>query len=96
MNLDHWPDGERAHFEYHCWENPASSDAEAWYRSHQIVTVLGEARSDASGDTLLERAENGQPKAYRVRFDDGLEWTAFEDELLTDPSGFERPDPPRR
>lgn len=31
---------------------------------------------------------------YKVRFNDGFEGTVFEDELLDDPSEYERPDPP--
>ena len=90
-----WSPGERAHFEYHCLESPDSSDAEIWYRSHQQVTVLKEEESDAwEGSTFEERGEEGQPKLYQVRFDDGLEWSVFEDELMTTPAGFYQPDPP--
>ena len=87
--------GQRFWFEYHCWEDPRSSDAEIWYRSHQQVTVIGEA--DHDGDkthTFEERCEDGCQCVYRVRFDDGLEWDLFEDELLDSPKQFERPDPP--
>ena len=91
---DQWQPGDVAHFEYHCLESLESQDAPAWLHSHQRITVLREDESDAYGDTLDERADNGQPKVYTVRFGDGLEWSAFEDELLTDPKGYERPDPP--
>jgi hypothetical protein len=93
---EQWREGERAYFEYHCLESDESGDAPAWYHSHQQVTVLGEAPSDAwEGSTYQERNEEGLSRMYRVRFDDGLEWDVFEDELLTGPQFYERPDPPR-
>lgn len=92
-----WQPDEVAWFEYHCYEGHDSSDAEAWYRSHQRVTVLGEADHDGwKGSTAAERAEACTPIVYRVRFQDGLEWDVFEDELLTDSKGFYRPDPPQK
>lgn len=95
VNREHWDNGERAYFEYHCYESPQSGDAEAWYHSHQEVTVLREAEHDGwAGSTMLERGAAGQPKVYKVRFADGLEWDAFEDELFTDTGGYFRPDPP--
>lgn len=90
-----WQTGEKAWFEYHCLESPESSDAEAWYHSHQRCIVLAEEPSDAwEGSTFKERGEEGQPKLYRVRFNDGIEWAVFEDELMTDPGGFYQPHPP--
>ena len=90
-----WAVGEQAWFEYHCWESPESGDAEVWFHSHQVATVLAEGEHDGwEGSTFAERAEAGQPKVYVVLFTDGLEWDVFEDELTTDPSGFVRPDPP--
>ena len=94
---EQWQPGERAHFEYHCWEHHDSADAQAWYRSHGQVTVLrenedGNPRSDMP--THAERAEEGVPVTYQIRHDDGFEHTAFEDELLRGPEFFERPDPP--
>lgn len=92
-----WEPGAVAWFEYHCYEGLDSSDAKAWLRSHQQVTVL---RHDANDhdclrpETMAEREEAGQPCTYRVRFADGLTWDVFEDELLTDQAGFYRPDPP--
>lgn len=91
---EQWSPGDQAWFEYHCLESPESGDAPAWYHSHQLVTVLGEGDHDGFG-TFADRSEAGQPKVYNVRFDDGLEWSVFEDELLTDPAGYERPDPER-
>ena len=88
---------EERFFEYHYWESPESSDAELWYRSHQKVTVLNCENLDEYGDmTLEERYEGGTPLAYRVRFADGFEGTAMEDELMNDKSDFCRPDPPQR
>jgi hypothetical protein len=93
--LEHWEPGSSAWFEYHCNESDESPDAPAWHRSHQQVTVLAEGEHDGwPGSTYDERVDAGQPKVYSVRFPDGLEWTAFEDELLTDPADFDRPDPP--
>jgi hypothetical protein len=89
---EQWQPGDAAWFEYHCLESPESADAPAWYRSHQRVTVLRQ-REDYGG-TATERGEAGCPNVYQVRFSDGLEWDAFEDELLTSPGFFVRPDPP--
>lgn len=91
---ERWEPGETAWFEYHCWEDPRSADAPAWYRSHQQVAVLAESDHDGQGGTAAQRLAEGTPKVYRVQFADGLMWDAFEDELLTDPAGYHRPDPP--
>jgi hypothetical protein len=92
-----WLPGESAWFEYHCNESPDSVDAPAWYRSHQQVTVLGEADNDGwKGSTFIQRSHAATPKVYNVRFADGLEWAVFEDELLNSTEGYERPDPPER
>ena len=92
-----WQPGDTAWFEYHCNESPDSADAEVWYRSHQQITVLGEADHDGwPGSTFIERSEAGQPKVYRVRWADGFEYSVFEDELVNDRAAFERPDPPER
>lgn len=90
-----WQAGERAWFEYHCNEAHDSDHAEWWYRSHQQVTVVGDADHDGHWGTMLERADGGTPKLYNVRWDDGFEGAVFEDELLTDPAAFERPEPPK-
>lgn len=76
-----------AAFEYHCQQSHDSADAELWYRSHQRVTVLG-LEEEGYGGTLEERGANGQPRAYLIRFADGHEATAFEDELLVDERGY--------
>lgn len=91
---EEWAPGDAAYFEYHCLESPESGDAPAWYHSHQRVTVLKESTSDGFLSTFAERAEAGEPKVYRVRFPDGLEWDAFEDELTTSELDYYRPDPP--
>lgn len=90
-----WLPGEVAWFEYHCNESNESPDAPAWYRSHQQVTVLNlEEPGSGSFSSAAERGEAGDPVTYRVRFADGLEWSAFEDELFTSQEGFHRPSPP--
>lgn len=92
---EYWTPGDVAWFEYHCNESADSDDAPAWYHSHQQVTVLSRDEPDsAAAKTAAERGEDGVPWAYRVRFADGLEWTALEDELLTGTEGFWRPAPP--
>lgn len=86
-------------FEYHCNESHDSPDAPVWLRSHQQVTVLSLDDADsvlAELPTLTEREDEGRPLVYRVRFPDGLEWSAFEDELVIDRAEFCRPDPPER
>lgn len=93
-NKDGWKTGEVAEFEYHCLEKPESADAPVWYRSHQQVKVLGEGESEGHCGTLAERGVEGTPLTYKVKFADGLEWTVFEDELMTSREGFFRPDPP--
>ena len=90
-----WVEGESAHFEYHCYESPESADAPAWYRSHQLVTVLRRGDDENYPAPFIERMQDGCPNIYRVRFADGLEWDVFEDELLTSPEFFTRPDPPK-
>ena len=92
---DLWATGSRVWFEYHCLESDRSSDAQAWYHSHQQVEVLGLSDCEqVSFATAEERAYEAMVLVYRVRFDDGLEWDVFENELLTDPNQFERDDPP--
>lgn len=92
--------GTRLWFEYHCWESEQSQDAHLWARSHQQVVVLEHDAADHDclmGETenMVERGEAGQPCVYTVRFDDGLEATATEDELMAEQASFERPDPPQ-
>lgn len=90
-----WAEGEVAHFEYHCLESLESADAHLWLRSHQTVTVLGRGTDEDFGGTFEERAEEGMPNLYRVQFADGHKGDVFEDELLTGPEWYHRPDPPK-
>lgn len=78
-------------FEYHCWESPKSQDAELWYRSHQKIEVLGLSPNHEKCGlemTRNERMEEGVPLTYEIRFADGFEGTAFEDEILESPEEF--------
>lgn len=95
---EQWHPGDRAHYEYHCYEGEDSADADLWHHSHNPVTVVrqhqqGETDYLEPGD-FIERAEAGMPKTYHIRFDNGHEGTAWEDELLTHPRHYIRPDPP--
>jgi hypothetical protein len=87
--------GEELWFEYHCWESPKSADAELWYHSHQKVVVLGMVPNDGM-DIIKQkdRYEAAATLAYRIRFADGFESDAVEDELLDSQKEFNRPDPP--
>jgi len=94
---DQWLPGEKAYFEYHCWESYESQDAPVWLHSHQLVTILLENESDRQREylpTLAERGEEGMPITYQIKFSDGLIWTAFEDELMTSPVDYEMANPP--
>lgn len=86
--------GKNYWFEYHCWESHESADAKVWYHSHQKCLVL-KMVEEGCGHTFRQRADNGQQALFRVRFNDGVEWDVFEDELDTSKSFFERPDPPK-
>ena len=89
--------GSRLWFEYHCWESPESADAELWYHTHQEITVLGFAKCDQPcARSFKERVEAGGQLLYKVRFDDGLEYDVFEEELMSNVKGFCRPNPPKR
>lgn len=78
--------GERAWFEYHCYEGHDSSDAQAWYRSHQQVTIL--AHEEVDEPYFLDDGSEATRYHYRVRFADGHEHSAFDDELHNSPEGF--------
>lgn len=96
---ERWNPGDTAHFEYHCYQGHDSGDAQAWYRSHQPVQIVGGPFYDDLPEqdslTQQERFEAGSPNTYKVRFSDGHEHTAFEDELYEDPQfwtkGYEPP-----
>lgn len=95
-NADDPKVGKEFWFEYHCLESPDSQDAEMWYHSHQKCTVLEVSELGGVDMTKEERMEEGEPRVYKVRFEDGYEWSAFEDEILDSPEEFERPDPPKK
>lgn len=89
--------GQRLWFEYHCNESVDSAHFFLWQRTHQQVDVIKldpNGEEPEPGSTLIERCENGMCCCYIVRFDDGLETTVFEDELLNSPEQFCRPDFP--
>ena len=92
------PDGSVRWFEYHCWEDPRSDDADLWYRSHQQVRVVQRVNTDRTyAPTPEERAHEGDSLSYLVEFlSDGYQDTIGEDELLLSRDEFERPDPPKR
>ena len=39
--------------------------------------------------------ENGEPRVYRARFEDGFEYDVWEDEVMNSPNEFYRPNPPK-
>jgi len=87
--------GSELFFEYHCWESHDSQDAQLWYRSHQRVTVLECVNADwFGGMSFFARCEAATPLVYRIRFADGFENEAFEDELLDSEEEYQRPAPP--
>lgn len=89
--------GQKVWFEYRCWEDHDSQDAELWYRSHQEVVVLGFADCDPPVYATAEaRAYFGHPIVYKVQFTDGFVAHATEDELMLSTDDFCRPDPPAR
>lgn len=89
--------GEEYYFEYHCLEAHYSADAELWYRSHQKVIVLEMETPDFDpSETFKERAEEGMPLVYLVKFPDGLIRHVMEDELMRSSDEFYRTDPPKK
>lgn len=93
---EHWNPGDKAYFEYHCLESHNSSDAHLWYRSHQPVTVYHENSGESDlPSTYADRQDAGMFKFYHVEFPDKSTGTAHEDELLTHPKHYYRPDPPK-
>lgn len=78
---DDWEKGATAYFEYHCLRTHDSSDADLWYRSHRKVEVLS-IEEPGIGATLAIRRDDGEVRTYLVRFEDGREAGAFEDELI--------------
>ena len=89
--------GQELWFEYHCWESSQSADAELWYHSHQKVIVLGMVENDGYDIPKQEdRYYAGCVLVYKIRFADGFEHDATEDELLDSKDEFCRPDPPNK
>ena len=87
--------GQVLYFEYHCEESHDSADAELWYHSHQKAAVLGMVQNDGVlVHSFKERCDCGHPLVYRVRFSDGYEGAACEDELCDSESEYCRSDPP--
>lgn len=86
--------GKEFWFEYHCFESDESCDSEIWYRSHQKVKVL--SVREWSFDELQDRIDDGQPRVYSVKFNDGFIADVLEDELMQSPDEFYRPDPLKR
>jgi hypothetical protein len=97
MNKDKWEIGESAFFEYHCFRSHNSQDALLWYHDHQPVEVIAhcgelpyeEYASNPEIDTLRKRIDAGIPYCYRVKFQDGLEYTVMEDELYTSEEDYD-------
>ena len=95
--------GDKVWFEYHCWEDDKSQDAELWHHSHQRVTIIRVAPNDAytpsMKDPIAKEADRYEAAiliGYYVRFKDGFVAEAMEDELLDSRSDFERADPPAK
>jgi predicted nucleotidyltransferase len=80
-------------FEYHCDESDTSEDADLWYHSHQQCEII-KLVDEGVGLTQEERLESGSLMIYSVRFKDGFEGEAFEDEIMESRNSFYRPNPP--
>jgi hypothetical protein len=86
-----WQPGEQAVFTYSLHNDPQSAIARELYpRSGSLVTVLRRVEDGPDDDpdlaTLAQSADAGALRVYGVRFPDGHEGDAFEDEL----SDFDR------
>jgi hypothetical protein len=68
-------------FEYHCWENEESQDADLWHHTHQRCEVLRRLPPKESDYEM-----------YEIRFSDGFQKTSFADELFYNKKNFNRPD----
>lgn len=85
-----WQEGERATFTYSLDNDAASSIAARLFpRSGSVVVVGGRCDDFADADpelsTLAQRADAGALRVYSIRFEDGHEDSAFEDELSETP-----------
>ncbi len=76
----------RRFFEYHCYEGEDSSDAKLWHHTHQQVTILRKLKN------IEEVDEVDAGRMYQVRFADGLEYNVCDDELVSSPKDYARPD----
>jgi hypothetical protein len=82
-----WNGGEQALFTYSLVPDPTSHiSLDLHPRSGSIVTVIGRADDDADDSdpelsTIMQRGDAGALRVYTVRFGDGHESDAFEDEL---------------
>ncbi len=64
--------GQKAWFTYKCLESEESNDAILWHHTNQPVTILKRL-------TNIDECEVG--RMYSVKFNDGLVYDVFEDEL---------------
>lgn len=87
--------GKEFWFEYHCNEGEDSPDYPLYLHSHQKCTILY-ITEPGIGETETERYENAAQRLYKVKFNDGFEWSVFEDEILDSPEEYQRPDPPKK
>ena len=78
----------RRWFEYHCYEGEDSADADIWHHTHQPVKVLSKSKGVSCGSSWY----CDMPRTYDVKFADGFECVVLDDELLADPTEFDRPD----
>ena len=85
--------GKQYWFEYHCWESEESADAELWHHSHQKCLVTG-IDTEYKDMTEKERYEAAMLNHYKIKFADGFESSAGEDELSSTKKDWYRPDPP--
>ncbi len=69
--------GDRALFEYHCFQSEESCDAELWHHTQQPCTIIGYGDDDEA--SAIDRGG----ASYVVRFKDGFEGPAMQDELVT-------------
>lgn len=67
-------EGNKAFFTYKCLESEESCDAELWHHSKQCVKIIRKLSKDT-----YDEDEVGF--MYNVKFDDGLKYDVFEDEL---------------
>ncbi len=64
--------GQKAWFTYKCLKSEESNDVILWHHTNQLVTILKRL-------TDIDECEVG--RMYSVKFNDGLVYDVFEDEL---------------